>query len=286
MLKTYNIPNFLKYLNIDGSKSDAIDVLRYDEHKDLKLKSEPSGIDFYLLAIKSNFDKNIDYGQTKYDRSDYCLFLDRPNDILQWNLIKHLSGYHILISADIFNRYASDYNFANYDNHETLFLTEDEKDTLINIFTKAYFEYQKSNFSIKILVAYANLILAYTHSFYKRQFETRSIIYNQVVADFYENLDTYFEDRQESKALPTVSFFAQKSNLSPNYFGDVIKHFTGSSPLEHIHARIIKIAKHKLRQPHLTISDIAYSLGFNYPTYFTRFFKKETGITPTDFRNL
>ncbi|WP_216595743.1 AraC family transcriptional regulator [Myxosarcina sp. GI1] len=251
----------------------------------MKLKSESIGIDFYLLSIKSNFNENIDYGKTSYDKSDSCLFLDRPDAILQWNLTKSLSGYHILIDAKFFNRYASDRNFIDYDNHETLFLTEDEKNILIDIFAKAYFEYKKSDFSIKILVAYANLILAYTHSFYQRQFETRSKIYNQVVADFYKNLDTYFDDKKECPALPTVSFFAKKSNLSPNYFGDVIKHFTGSSPLEHIHDRIIRIAKHKLRQPHLTIREIAYSLGFDYPTYFTRLFKKETGITPTDFRD-
>ena len=283
MVKTYNIPNFLKHLNIDNSKSDAINVSRYDEH--IKLKSEPIRIDFYLLAIKSNFDKNIDYGKTSLDKSNSCLFLDRPNAILQWNLTKLLSGYHILINAIFFNRYANDYNFIDYDNHETLFLTEDEKNILIDIFAKAYFEYKKSDFSIKILVAYANLILAYTHSFYKRQFETRSGIYNKVVADFYKNLDKYFNDKKESKALPTVSFFAKKSNLFPNYFGDVIKHFTGSSPLEHIHNRIITIAKNKLRQRHLTVREIAYSLGFDYPSYFTRFFKKETGITPTDFRD-
>ena len=285
MIKKHNIPNFLKYLNIDSYKSDAIDVLRYEEHKDLKLKSEPISIDFYLLAIKTDFDKNIDYGQTSYDKSDSGLFLDRPDDILQWNLTEPLSGYHILINAKLFNKYARDYNFIDYDNHERLFLTEDEKNILIDIFAKAYFEYKKSNFSIQILVAYANLILSYTHSFYQRQFETRSKIYNQVVADFYENLDTYFDDRQESHALLTVSFFAKKSNLSPNYFGDVIKHFTGSSPLEHIHDRIIRIAKDKLRQPHLTVREIAYSLGFDYPSYFTRFFKKQTGITPTDFRD-
>ena len=89
MVKKYNIPKFLKYLNINSFKADAIDVLRYDEHKDLKLKSEPIGIDFYLLAIKSNFD----YGKTSFDKSDSCLFLDRPDAILQWNLIKPLSGY-------------------------------------------------------------------------------------------------------------------------------------------------------------------------------------------------
>ena len=285
MVKTHNIPNFLKYLNIDSYKSDAINVSKYDEYKNLKLKSKSIGIDFYCLAIKSNFGKNINYGQTSYDKSDSCLFLDRPDAILEWNLTKPLSGYQILISTELFNKYARDYNFIDYDNHETLFLTEDEKKITIDIFEKAYSEYQKSNFSIKILVSYANLILAYTHSFYERQFETRSKIYNQVVADFYENLDLYFGDRKERQALPTVSFFAQKCNLSPNYFGDVIKHFTGSSPLEHIHDRIITIAKHKLRQPHLTVREIAYSLGFDYPSYFTRFFKQKTGITPTDFRD-
>jgi AraC-like DNA-binding protein len=285
LAESYNIPNFLKYLNIDSCKSNAVNVTNYDDHKNFKLKSEPVAIDFYFLAIKSNFTSNIDYGQTRCDESDSYLFLDRPGGALKWDLPKPPSGYHFLIHPKLFKKYARDYNFIDYENHNALFLMEDEKNTLLDIFKKAYVEYGKKDFSTKILLSYANLILSYLHFFYERQFETHSKIYDKIVADFYDNLDMFFDEKEGTQALPTVSFFAKKSNLSPNYFGDVIQYFTGSSPSEHIHERIISMAKNRLHQRDLTINEIAYSLGFEYPTYFARLFKKQTGMTPTEFRN-
>jgi AraC-like DNA-binding protein len=283
--KTYSIPEFLKYVNIGIPKNDMIHLTRYDEHQNIRQNSKPVQIDFYLMAIKLGFDKNKDHGQTDYDKADSFLYMDLPGNHLGWELQDSLSGYHILIDARLFHKYAKEYSFVHYSNHEALFVTKEEETILLDLFQKAYTEYNKENFSKEIILSYAALILSYIQIFYNRQFETRSQLYNKVVADFYKNLEDYFEEQKEIAAIPSVHFFAQKSNLSPNYFGDVVKHFTGNSPQEHIHQYIVQIAKNKLRQSQLSVSEIAYSLGFEYPTYFTRFFKKETGITPTTFRN-
>lgn len=121
------------------------------------------------------------------------------------------------------------------------------------------------------MLSYAALILSYIQSFYNRQFDTRAKLYNETVANFYKNLEDYYDNDKPVNHTPTVSYFAEKANLSSNYFGDMIKHYTGSSPQDHIQQLIIQIAKNKLRNTSLTISEIAYSLGFDYPTYFTRF---------------
>ncbi len=178
-----------------------------------------------------------------------------------------------------------DISFADYDRHEALFLTPEEKDTLYDLFSKSYKEYKKDNFSKEVLISYTSLILSYTQIYYERQFEARSKIYNKVVADFYQQLDTCLNNPNGISELPSVTYFAEKANLSTNYFGDLIKHFTGTSPIDHIHEGIIQITKNKLRQTKLSVSEIAYSLGFDYPTYFTRFFRQKTGISPKVFRN-
>jgi AraC family transcriptional activator of pobA len=148
-----------------------------------------------------------------------------------------------------------------------------------------YDEFQKVHYSKDILLGYIALLLGYTQTFYDRQFNTRTTIYNNVISDFYQNLKNYFTHDKDVSGLPSVAYFAQKSFLSPNYFGDLIKHLTGKSPLEHIQNFIVEIAKQKLQNTSLSISEISYSMGFDYPNYFARFFRKKTGLSPKAFRN-
>lgn len=285
LIQKYNIPDFAKYLNIESLKDEDLLMIFYNDKSKVPLKSDPIKIDFYLLAIKLDFDKNLNYGQTDFDNAESLLYFDAPNNNIEWDLEKPMTGYNIIISSNFFDKYAKQYSFMHYNNHEALFVKEEEKKILLDLFEKAYTEYNKAQFSKEIITSYANLILSYIEKYYKRQFDTRSLLYNKVVDDFRKNLDNYFNDNTEIKKLPTVSFFAKKSNLSSNYFGDLIKHFTGESAQNYIQQYILQIAKSKLKQSTLSVSEIAYSLGFDYPTYFTRFFKKEVGVTPTVFRN-
>lgn len=281
MSKIYNIPSFLKYINIKGTNSDMIQVIYYNEHPDILLKSLPAEIDFYLLALK---DK-IEVQSPVESMSDSYLYLDKPGNKIEWDLKNPFSGYAIFVNKKLLNKTIKDISFANYDRHEALFLTPEEKDTLYDLFSKSYKEYQRENFSKEVLISYTSLIISYIQIYYERQFEARSKIYNKVVADFYQQLDTFLNNPNGLSELPSVTYFAEKANLSTNYFGDLIKHFTGTSPIDHIHEGIIQLAKNKLRQTKLSVSEIAYSLGFDYPTYFTRFFRQKTGISPKVFRN-
>ncbi|WP_312339439.1 helix-turn-helix domain-containing protein [Sphingobacterium sp.] len=282
MSKKYNIPTFLKYINVKGTSSDRIQVIYYDEHKDILLKSEPVELDFYLIAIKSN----IDVQPPIEEMSASYLFLDRPGNLLEWDLAGSFLGYGIFISEKLLKKYAKDYTFTGYNRHEALYLTERESRILLDLFKKAHDEYNQVDFSEDVVASYTTLILSYTQNFYERQFQSRSKIYNQVVVNFYRDLDNYYTHQGNGEqAFPTVVYFAERNNLSVNYFGDLIKHFTGKSPLEHIHQYIIQVAKEKLRQTKFTVNEIAYSLGFEYPTYFTRFFRSKTGISPKAYRN-
>ena len=242
MAKTFNIPSFLKYMNIDASDNNQIQVIHYDEHPNLLLKSEPVQLDFYVMALKDN----IDAAPPIEEMSSAYIFLDKPGNILEWKLDKAFSGYAIFINSKLLDKFAKDYSFSGYTSHEALYLTERENKILFDLFIKAFDEFNNENASNDVLISYATLILSYTKNYYERQFQDRSKVYNKVVADFYKQLDQYYNDDNHKEVLPTVAHFADKANLSTNYFGDVIKHYTGQSPLELIHENIIQVAKKML----------------------------------------
>ena len=283
--KIFNILEFAKYLNIVNVKNPDLHIVNYTDQKNLTLKSAPVTIDFYLLAIKPPVVKLKEPPFPYKDLSNSYMYLDCPQNTLEWDVEELSTGYGIMVSAKLLNRYAKEYNFMHYNNHEALYLKKEEAVVLWDLYTKAFEEFQKDNYAKEVILSYTALILSYTQQFYNRQFDSRSKIYNRVITDFNKNLEDYFKDKDVS-GLPSVAYFAQKANLSANYFGDLIKHFTGESPIEHIHEYILGIAKQKLQQTNLSVSEISYSLGFDYPTYFTRFFRNKTGVAPKIFRNL
>jgi len=281
-----NIPEFSRYLNVGNVKSDDLHVVNFEDKKDIRLQSDPVTIDFYLLAIKPPIDDKLMAEQLLEDQSDSSyMYVDCPQNTLEWEIASPLSGYTIMVSARYLEKYAKDYNFVHYNNHEALFLTKDEENILWDLFRKAEHEFNKEYYSRTVIISYVNLILTYVKEFYDRQFDTRSNIYNRVISEFHQNLENYFNQNESVAGLPSVAYFAQKSNLSPNYFGDLIKHFTGKSPLDHIHDYVVRQAKDKLKNTTLSVSEISYSLGFDYPNYFARFFRKKTGLSPKVFRN-
>nr|WP_315032960.1 helix-turn-helix domain-containing protein [uncultured Chryseobacterium sp.] len=286
MTKIFSIPEFSRYLNVDGLKNDDLHIVDFQYHRDLRLKSEPVTIDFYLLAIKPPMEKEFVSHQLFEDQSDSSyMYADCPQNTLEWEIVPPFSGLCIMVSAGHLEKYAKDYSFVHYNNHEALFLTKDEETILWDLFRKSHNEFQKENYSRTVIISYVNLILTYVKEFYDRQFDTRSEIYHKVIDEFYKNLENYFRENEGVAGLPSVAYFAQKSSLSANYFGDLIKHFTGKSPLDHIHDYVVKLAKDKLKNTTLSVSEISYSLGFDYPNYFARFFRKKTGLSPKIFRN-
>ncbi|RAJ76486.1 helix-turn-helix protein [Chitinophaga dinghuensis] len=283
--RIFNIREFSNYLNIRSVKEEEIHVVNFATEQEVLLKSDPITIDFYLLAIKPPIDKRLVTTHYMEDQSDASfMYIDGPHNSLDWDISPPTAGYTILVSAKYLNKLAKDYSFMHYNNHEALFLSKEEEVILWDIFKKTYDEFQKEFFSRDVMLSYISLIFSYTQIFYDRQFDTRSKIYHKVINDFYKNLEDFFS-QTDVAGLPSVAFFAQKSNLSPNYFGDLVKHFTGKSPIDHIQDYVVQLAKDKLKNTSLSVSEISYSLGFDYPNYFARFFRKKTGIAPRVYRN-
>jgi len=276
-IKAYNT-----YIGYGKPKKELIDVVRYKDFEKLRLTCKGLTSDFYMMAFKRDMTDLNWFGNTEYDTESGFLYFIKPNQVHSWQVLKPWEGYQILISPILLQEYAIDFNFFQYEVNEALFLTDDEQLQIEQLYEQILKEYRKDNYELDLLMAYCNLIFTYIEKCYKRQFKTRQPLYNKIVLEFKRQLNEYYS--KEPKILPTVHYFAEQLNLSSNYFGDLIKHNTGKTASEIIQERIILVAKQQLKEDQHSISEIAYNLGFDYPTYFGRLFKKLTGNTPTEFK--
>lgn len=284
-MKTFNLTEFTNYLNVSAVKDDDFHIVHYAEETNQLLKSEAVNIDFYMLSLKPILHKDIIKKELWDDQSNSFIYIDCPNSLIEWDIEQSSTGYTLMFSSNYLKKIGKNYSFLNYTGlREALFIRKEESDLLWDLYKKTFDEFRKSNYSKEIISGYIGLILTYTQKFYERQFETRSKVYNNVVSDFYQNLENYFSNEAHITGIPPVTHFAEKAFLSPNYFGDLIKHFTGEAPINHIHDFIVVFAKKKLKNTHLSISEISYSLGFDYPNYFARLFRKKTGLSPRAYR--
>ncbi len=282
-MDSYDLKGFIKYIKVAPSKSKDIYIANFDDFPNIPLKSEPFQLDFFVFSLEYDVDANFDERLPEVIDYSCYVYYDRPGSILEWDLNVLCKGYFLLLSAECFNQFVDKDSFVNHHGNR-VYLNNEEKLVLLDIFQKADEEYQKDNFSKEIMVSYAFLLLSHIKTFYQRFAKGRNLKHHKLVDGFNLMLSKYYEDDKLVKGLPSVSFFANELNCSTNHFGDVIKKHTGVSPREHVNKHILRVAKRRLKQSDKTIEEIATGLGFQYQTYFTRFFKSKTGITPTDYR--
>lgn len=253
-------------------------------------------VDLYFIALK-NKHCGLDYGRQQYDFDKGTLLFTAPNQMLTatkplkneeedgWLLFFHPD----LIRETYLAKQIASYNFFEYNVSEALHLSENEKSTLNECVNNIRMEYQQKidKHSHRVIVSSIELLLNYSLRYYERQFSTRKIQHKGVVCKFEQLIKTYFEtDLFQDRGIPNIQYFADKLNLSPNYLSDLLQNETGSSTKSHINIFIVEKAKDFLLGSENSISEIGFSLGFNYPHYFTRFFKANTGQAPSKFRNL
>ena len=271
---TYN-----EYLGVAIPMDNDIDVGYYDPTT-MRLKSEPIRVDFYRVSFKINFiDKT-----TPNAKPITAVFFNSPEMVGSWDIEPTFSGMYLQLSKKIIeeNRFLFK-NYLDYGQHEALFLTESELkeiSTLYGLMIK-YYKQDKQNFGV--LLSYVNVVISLVEAFYKRQFSADTKQYSRIVTDFQQSLKDYYN--QPVTQIPNVQYFADKLDLTPNYLGDIIKHFTQKSAIENIHEFVINKAKEMLeRRTDLNNTEIAYELGFEYPNYFAKFFKKQVNLTPKEYR--
>jgi YesN/AraC family two-component response regulator len=273
-----------------------IDFSKVKDYQNLIGWNVLSGL--YAVMLKQQCDTGFNYGREKFDFKDGSLIFVAPGQILNieneiitpqtrdWAIFFHPD----LLKGTKLNRTIKNYSYFNYTASEALHLSPEEKTNLNAIVEKLEREVsiKKNNdpHRKKIITSNIELLLNYCLRYFDRQFTTRTTKNKEIFSKIEAILgDYYVSDIAHSEGLPTVKYLANNLNLSSNYMSDLLKKETGLSALEHIHKEIIEEAKTRLLLANNSISSVAYELGFKYPQYFTRLFKKETGMTPREFIN-
>lgn len=247
----------------------------------------------YKISYKANMSGKFKYGQHSYDFDDGGLLFAAPNQVLGMDdeQADH-SGYTLLIHPDFFLTYPiakkiKQYGFFSYAANEALHLSDKEKATIIAVFKILEEELNSrlDDFSQDVIISQIELLLNYANRFYKRQFITRKAVNSDLLDKMNQLLDAYFEDEQAlRKGVPTVQFLSEQLNLSPGYLSDMLRSLSGQNAQQHIHNKVIEIAKEKLATTRLSVGEVAYALGFEYPQSFSKLFKTKTNYSPLEYR--
>jgi len=247
---------------------------------------------FYKISFKKTLRGKIRYGQDYYDFDEGGMVFTSPNQLLATDDDTEYLGYTLLIHPDFIRNYPLGKNilhfgFFSYAVNEALHLSEKEKSVIFNIFRNIEEELQSAidDFSQDVIVAQIELILNYSNRFYKRQFITRKTVNNDLLVKLENLLGNYFGNESAlMKGLPTVQYLAEQLNVSPHYLSDMLRSLTGQNAQQHIHSKLIEKAKEKLSTTDLTVSEIAYELGFEHSQSFSKLFRSKTNQSPLEFR--
>jgi AraC family transcriptional activator of pobA len=250
--------------------------------------------DFYMIALKKIKSGHVLYGKTKYDHSNGSTVFMKPRQVIEVSNVQFAEkGFLIFFHEDylaghpIFEQIKK-YGYFEYEINEALHLSPGEELIMWELYEKIRKEYDENSdeFSREIILSHIDSFLKYSDRFYKRQFIDRSVnISGSTVKKFQSVLEKYFEAKNHlSEGLPSVNYLAEKLAVSTRYLSDLLKRETGKTALEHIHMYLIKEAKNLLLSSENNVAEIAYDLGFESPSYFTRLFKKAVGMTPIQYR--
>ncbi|MEM8967508.1 MAG: helix-turn-helix transcriptional regulator [Bacteroidota bacterium] len=282
-----------KLAGLNSPKHPLFSIHRI-ENLELRYSDFPKRMtyDFYTTGLKKNLSGFVKYGRTKYDFQEGALGFTAPYQLMEFSsdLINNASGWILFFHKDFLNssglqKKLNDYGFFEYHTNEGLHLSEEEEKSIEIIFENIEKEYNNpiDTYSKQVALSNLELLFTYSHRYYRRQFVIRNEVDSSVLTNFNKELQLIFEKKSDP-GLPTVEYLAERLNLSANYLSDLLKSTTGKSAIEHIHGYLIELAKQQLLTTNYSIAEIAFELGFEYPQYFSRLFKKKTGITPTQFR--
>jgi len=291
-----SITEYHQLRGLSGPEHPLVSVINFDDLEQLEGSPTSMVFDYYSIALKRNFgpETRYHYGQRSYDFNEGTMFFIAPGQVFSVEAAAgyRLSGWMLLMHPDfLWNtplaKTIKQYEYFNYAVHEALFLSEKEEATITALMQNIQQEYRANidTFSQSLIIAQAELLLTYADRFYHRQFITRKMASHEILGRLESLLDGYFSSNAlPDTGLPTVQQVADSLNVSPNYLSGMLKTLTGQSTQQHIHDRLIAKAKEQLSTTALSISEIAYALGFEHSQSFSKLFKSKAGVSPVAFR--
>jgi AraC-like DNA-binding protein len=298
-LKIKGINELLQLRGLPNTKHPLISIINIAE-----LKEQPKNLDivvttdFYFICMSRSTQSclKMKYGQQEYDFDKGVMNFIAPGRVFSFNADQvegmNQSGWLLLLHPDFLWNHPlalkmKQYEFFDYSVNEALFLSDNEEQTISGLFQNIEQEYSTNidKFSQGIITSLVESLLGYSARFYERQFITRKITHHGIVSQLETLLEKAFSrEALEENGIPTVKEISSQLNISPNYLSGLLKTLTGNSTQQHIQEKIIEKAKERLIMTDLSVNEIAFELGFEYPQSFSKLFKTKTNISPLEFR--
>ncbi len=255
--------------------------------------------DFYSMIFKNYCANTIIYGRQSLDFQEGSLVCIGPKQLVTLDnkkeneKEKEIKGWGLFFHPDLLygtslGSKIQDYSFFSYAMAEALHLSLKEEQILSDCVKKLEIELHENidHHSQTLLISNIELLLNYCSRYYGRQFITRKRSNSKIILKLETFLKAHFQETKSTEPiLPTVKSLSEKVHLSPSYLSDLLKKEIGMNAQDFIHYQLIEVAKNRLLSSDITVGEIAYSLGFEYPQYFSRLFKQKTGQSPLEFRN-
>lgn len=294
LLEFPTIADYNEYLGAEETHP-LITIIDFAKVRERTLHRQRTMFGFYALFFKDKTCGDMRYGRGIYDYTEGALVTMGPHQVFNFDATGEEfqpEGIGVLFHPDLIRgtelgKNIRRYSFFSYEMNEALHLSEAERAVLNDCMDKIRKELAPpfDRFTKKLIVGNLETLLDYCLRFFDRQFNTRGKTNKDVLARFEDYLSEHLRSgKAEECGLPNVTLCAQAMHLSPNYFSDLVKKETGKTALDFIHAVVMSAAKEMIYDGSLSLSEIAYRLGFKYPQHFTRFFKKISGITPNQYR--
>jgi AraC family transcriptional activator of pobA len=295
-LRIKTITEYHRVMGLPKPEHPLISVINLGEINVPVQKPVTMVFDFYSISLKRDFNAKMKYGQQQYDFDEGTMFFISPGQVFGIEVDPdkpiYRSGWLLLIHPDFMwntslAKTIKQYEFFDYSVHEALFLSDKEEATITGMMQSIKQEYHANidKFTQDVMIAHIELLLTYAKRFYERQFITRKINNHQILARLEEILNAWFDGGETAKnGLPSVTHLADLLNVSPGYLSGLLKVLTGLNTQQHIHQKLIDKAKEKLSTTALSVSEIAYELGFEHPQSFSKLFKTKTNLSPLEFR--
>lgn len=291
----FSIAELHRILELPKPEHPLVSVISFEDIKCYSEENLKSVVyNFYCISIKKNFKGKIRYGQNYYDHDAGVMTFFAPGQVISTDVTPELelTGWWLVFHPDFIQSYSlaktiRDYGYFAYAVNEALHLSEKEEGMIAGIMKNIREEYYSriDAYSQNVIVSHIELLLNYCDRFYNRQFITRKNVNHDLLSRLEVVLSDYFINQNvRENGLPTVQYISEQLNVSPNYLSDMLRSLTGQSTQQHIHNKLIEKAKEILTTTSLSVGEIAYQLGFEYPQSFNKLFKNKAGISPLEFR--
>ncbi|MDF2931625.1 MAG: AraC family transcriptional regulator [Chryseobacterium sp.] len=295
LIRFISISESHQAFGLPAPQHPLISLVHFNESNPFNTEMAPiyDVLSFYKITFITKNSGKLKYGQDYYDFNEGSMLFFAPNQLVgttEYNSETYC--YLLLIHPDFLlghplAKKIRQYGYFSYSSNEALHLSDKEKAIMLSVYQIMEQELNNSvdEFSQEVMIAQIELMLSYVNRFYKRQFITRKIVNSDILEKTESILDDYLNQKRLHLGVPTVQYLSDQLHISPGYLSDMLRSLIGKNTKQYIHEKLIEKAKERLTNTELTVSEIAYELGFEHPQSFSKLFKIKTDMSPLEFRN-